>query len=647
MNKSNITSNSSLKIGGYWLSKKKVEIPRLNYDLVNRDRLIVNIKSNFEKNLICITGPAGFGKTTLLSQLKDNINPQKRKLAYIQLSDADNEIPRLIAYIGFALDYAGCSIPNMANYIQHEAPLDMITYFTNCIDEYGYHIILVFDEIQVLSRDTVNSVIDPLFSIAPENLTIIISGRNADHFNLAKFQIQDQVFFIEFNDLNFTKNECTSHLKDIYDISTAEYIYDYTNGWPAGVELARIKGLQNTRCITNEDFPFPSSINDFIKQNIVADICKYDLRSISALAICIKITQGSARTLLSEGHSSNPIKVIYNKYPGLFTRDESEDSYNLIPIFKDYFISDLSTFSEDLFKEYHEKLANQFKISHSVKNAVWHYVNASNISEACKVVEQEGGLSLFLRKGMSSIRSICNWLEPYYEETTPKIRLLFCLIKIKDGDFVNAESDILFIKSSAEKLLENESNSYPKAVILNCNFLIDLLKAYKGEDPGIVDNSHTMPTEFSADLYAGHVNTTLFGSKLVKGDFSSAAKYGEKTLQYFGKANSDYGLFYAYLHHSILGQCIGDEEKIRSALKDANKLLSVSLSQDKDARLIYRILNAEMKWLTGARQGVQSIHSIPSNLEKSDAWEDMYLCGYLLAANVTFEKYGFEEAEKY
>jgi LuxR family maltose regulon positive regulatory protein len=70
------------------LLRTKLFIPRPRKNLVFRSRLVDRLNAGLEKKLTLIAAPAGFGKTTLLS---DWIPKSPRRVTWLSLDEGDND----------------------------------------------------------------------------------------------------------------------------------------------------------------------------------------------------------------------------------------------------------------------------------------------------------------------------------------------------------------------------------------------------------------------------------------------------------------------------------------------------------------------------------------------------------------------------
>jgi LuxR family transcriptional regulator, maltose regulon positive regulatory protein len=77
----------------------KVRVPRTRTELVERPRLRETLVRNEGRRLTLVSAPAGFGKTTLLSEWLEDRSGDGRSVAWLSLEEADNDPARFLAYL--------------------------------------------------------------------------------------------------------------------------------------------------------------------------------------------------------------------------------------------------------------------------------------------------------------------------------------------------------------------------------------------------------------------------------------------------------------------------------------------------------------------------------------------------------------------
>src|SRR6266581_1876932 len=78
----------------------KLYIPRLRPNVVSRPRLIERLNEGLHRKLTLISAPAGFGKTTLVSEW---VFGCQRPAAWLSLDEGENDPARFLTYLVAAL----------------------------------------------------------------------------------------------------------------------------------------------------------------------------------------------------------------------------------------------------------------------------------------------------------------------------------------------------------------------------------------------------------------------------------------------------------------------------------------------------------------------------------------------------------------
>src|ERR1700730_489500 len=78
----------------------KLYLPRLRPNVISRPRLLKRLNEGLYRNLTLISAPAGFGKTTLVSEWVAGID---RQVAWLSLDEGENDPRRFLMYLVAAL----------------------------------------------------------------------------------------------------------------------------------------------------------------------------------------------------------------------------------------------------------------------------------------------------------------------------------------------------------------------------------------------------------------------------------------------------------------------------------------------------------------------------------------------------------------
>ena len=146
----------------------KLYIPRLRPNVVLRPRLLERLNEGLHRKLILISAPAGFGKTTLISEWVEGI---ERPTAWLSLDEGDNDPTRFLRYLVAALQTIAATIgEGVSGMLQSSQPPPteaMLTALLNDLTTISDQFVLVFDDYHVLDAEAVDHALTYLVEHLP------------------------------------------------------------------------------------------------------------------------------------------------------------------------------------------------------------------------------------------------------------------------------------------------------------------------------------------------------------------------------------------------------------------------------------------------------------------------------------------------
>ncbi|MEA3338209.1 MAG: helix-turn-helix transcriptional regulator, partial [Chloroflexota bacterium] len=230
------------------LLQTKLYIPQIRPDLVSRSLLVERLNVGLGGNLTLVSAPAGFGKTTLLSQWAEK---QDRSVAWVSLDRGDNDPIRFWTYVIAAMQRVrpnlGETVLSALSASQRQAPLTeaMLTGLINEIAEVDAQpFVLVLDDYHLIDNRQVNDDVAFLVEFSPSGMHVILSGRADPPWPLARMRARRQMNELRSKDMRFTQEEATAFLNDVMglDLSVEDIaiLDSQTEGWIAGLQMAAL-----------------------------------------------------------------------------------------------------------------------------------------------------------------------------------------------------------------------------------------------------------------------------------------------------------------------------------------------------------------------------------------------------------------------
>lgn len=226
----------------------KLFIPRPVRDSINRDLLIRKLETNVEAEipLVLLSAPAGYGKTSLLSEWIIKQELKDIQFVWISLDAADNDPIRFLTYLGIALNQilpgikawteqllAAPTLPNV-----HE----VITVLINQLNNIQKSVVLVFDDFHVIKNTIIHEAIDFLVDHLPRHVHVVISSRSDPPIKLHRLRARGHVVELRMQDFRFTNEEVDLLLRKYSEIKFSpddiRILTSKTEGWIAGIRMA-------------------------------------------------------------------------------------------------------------------------------------------------------------------------------------------------------------------------------------------------------------------------------------------------------------------------------------------------------------------------------------------------------------------------
>ena len=233
------------------LLETKLYVPGSRRGLVPRPRLSERLDRGSALKLVLVSAPAGFGKTTLLTQwlAAGPAGPGgQRRAAWLSLDRADNDPVSFWAYVIAALRTAAPGAGEGALALlraPRPSPVEtVLTVLLNDLRALAGDIVLVLDDYHVIDAGEVQDQMAFLLDHLPAGLHVVIAGRADPALPLARWRARGELAEIRAAGLRFTPGEAAAYLTEMMGLQlTARDVAALearTEGWIAALQLAAL-----------------------------------------------------------------------------------------------------------------------------------------------------------------------------------------------------------------------------------------------------------------------------------------------------------------------------------------------------------------------------------------------------------------------
>lgn len=225
------------------ISSARLSAPKAAAGELRRGALLKTVLDGPHK-FVYVRGGAGYGKTTLLSQVAGEVE----NVVWVTF-DGENDVFSLVDVIGEALKRGFPKFSfHASEYLPFEEEPNFVSLLANAfvssMEQSADVFLVVLDDLHTLVSEQVIELIISILKYSPEGMRFCLSSREAPWPELASLQLRGSMLEITQRELAFTKKETEAFI-GFQD----EHIYRLTEGWPIALGSFKVlmeNGLSET-----------------------------------------------------------------------------------------------------------------------------------------------------------------------------------------------------------------------------------------------------------------------------------------------------------------------------------------------------------------------------------------------------------------
>jgi LuxR family maltose regulon positive regulatory protein len=385
----------------------KLFAPARRPQAVARTRLAEDLESTLVPGhrLTLVSAPAGFGKTTVLSDWVARLGEEDSgaHTAWLSLDEGDNDLTRLLTHLVAAL---GATDPDLdVEAVLASLPGDATTALTalvNTLTEAGQHEpqaqwVLVLDDYHVITATEVHDAMTFLLDHMPDQVHLMVATRADPPLQVARLRSRGQLVELRGADLRFTPDEAQQFLNQAMglDLEAADVraLEDRTEGWIAGLQLAALslRAIPTRPEVTDFIEAFTGSnrfVIDYLADEVLARQAPEVRDFLLRTAVLDRLT-GSLCDAVS-GQSAGTAMLADLDRANLFvvSLDTERTWYRYHHLFADVLQARLLTEEPGLVPLLHRRASDWYASSGFVADAVRHALAAEDFARAAYLMEE-------------------------------------------------------------------------------------------------------------------------------------------------------------------------------------------------------------------------------------------------------------------
>lgn len=408
----------------------KLTVPAVRAGLIPRPALMQRLERFVEYRLLLVSAPAGYGKTTLLSQWTHH---SAWPVAWVSLDATDNDPIRFWSYVAMALEKIE---PEIANHLipliskpRPEQPEYLVAALANLASGMSAPFALVLDDYHCIEAEAIHSAFAQLVDYLPERMHVILSSRSDPPLPLARWRARGQLLELRATDLRFSTAEAEALLRlmappGVSREETAE-LQEWTEGWAAGLQLAALT-LQQQR-LQHGAYSLRDLREDgrYLRDYLAEEVLQHQPEPVRTFLVQTAVLETLSAPLCAavtgRPDSGELLERLYRQ--NLFLTPLRRGEYRYHPLFADFLQEQLRDEAGSDLPALHMRAATWYETQGRPAEAIRHLLAAGEVSEAVRLIRST--VRQHLMRGESA--TVLGWFRSLPEETI-RSEPLFCLV---------------------------------------------------------------------------------------------------------------------------------------------------------------------------------------------------------------------------
>jgi LuxR family maltose regulon positive regulatory protein len=402
----------------------KLNTPPLRPNLVPRPRLLQKLDEGLRagRRLTLVSAPAGYGKTTLVTEWLHSLQTRDtdRAFTWLSLDDDDNDPARFLAYLVAALRKVDCECAQAIDSVLQSPQLPPpIAFMTALINEISAHVpgfVLTLDDCHLVTAPIIYDMLDFLLDNMPPRMHLICITRADPPLSLSRLRARGELTEMRADRLRFTADETTLFLTHVMGLDlTPQQIGALgarTEGWAAGVQLAALslQSLHHDDDVAEFVEAFAGSYR-YVMDYLVEQVFSHQPPHVQSFLLQTSILDRLSGPLCDAltGQTDGQETLERLEQINLFTVPLGHDRrwYRYHRLFADLLRDRLQRAQPQVIPELHRHASRWYEGNEMLAQAFAHALAAEDHDTAARLVEQAG--EPLLRRG--ELGTLLRWIE--------------------------------------------------------------------------------------------------------------------------------------------------------------------------------------------------------------------------------------------
>lgn len=368
----------------------KLHAPARRDTGVRRARLTERLSGR--ERLVLVAAPAGFGKTSLLTEW---LAADPRPVAWLSLDERDDDASQFWRYLLAAVETARPGLADAASALLAggTAPTEaVLATLLNDLHVDGEPLVIVLDDLHAIGNPAIHAGLAFLVEHVPANVQLVIATRIDPSLPLARLRARGEVAEVRAADLRFTPDETAQYLNGTMGLTVGAddiaRLEDRTEGWIAALQLAALS-LQG-RADPSDFISGFAGDDRYVVDYLVEEVLQRQPDALRTFllrtSILGRLTSSLADAVTGTGDAAAMLDALDRSNLFLIPLDDTRQWYRYHHLFADMLRARLVHEQPQLVAELHARASRWFEGQGLTAEAIGHAIDARKFERAAQLI---------------------------------------------------------------------------------------------------------------------------------------------------------------------------------------------------------------------------------------------------------------------
>ncbi len=641
--------NEDIDFSKDWVSHTKLLPAPVPSSVIDRKQVERLLDSAMP--VVILEAPAGYGKTTLLTQAHSLTLAAGHKAAWISIDKNDGDSREFLKALVIAIENQGLDLSTLHHLLAPgfagNSPRNIAVALASAVAASGIPLVIFIDDLHLADSSTITSMLETLIANMRVTCRFVIATRWQLDLALVKMQAAGIVDVLTRSDLRLNSDEGRKLLQGHAALADIDMIFERVEGWPVMLQLARLSlkrqptgqaGLSTFSGQTSE-------LAAYLAEQVTSGLSDDLQQVLMAMAVCERFNGDLVNHLCHRDDGWRVLEDFVRQGLLVIPLDIDGRWYRYHALFGEFLLGRLERREFGASRRLGQKAAEWFAANGMLATALRQASACDDMALTVKILNDAGGWLVAFRGGTEVLRIIGALPETVLRQH-PFLRLGQIYVLAQDSRLQQAQllfNELLNRTTNCNFLTPEEEQLFQ----ISATVLAAVLKVYSMEriEPEqlltIAQRNHVpLPPALEAMI------THLIGyCRFYDGDLNEARYTVYAAADQSRLAGANYIETYSYLllgeTHLELGELTAAENSFKQAIDRA----SSSFGADCNQIVAGRVFLSELAYERNDFDTAEALmRSVITTIEQKDPWFSVYRSAYHVISEIILYRKGWQAA---